>query len=230
MKKVALFIGMICLSFIGMAQITKGSFFVGGSLGYSTAQSEETTPQQTQPVQENTNYSWMFRPQIGKVISNNQVAGIFLNFSKNSNEQLTGNNSTLYENDVYGGGFFYRRYYPFSQRFFLFGDAGLGVGFGKSQNLNDDGNRSHISSKSNSTQIGLSLTPGLSFAATRKLFLEASLNDLLTLTYSSSKGESFDLQGNVLNTVEQKAFSAHANANGFSNLSIGIRWIFPSKN
>jgi opacity protein-like surface antigen len=230
MKKTALLaIASLFIFSVVNAQISKGSTFLGGSVGYSKSSNELTLPQQTTPAQENEQSSWTFRPQFGKAIADNQIMGIFLNFFNSNSQQKNGANILEMEGSNYGGGIFYRRYYPFSQRFYLFGDAALGVSSTKQQITNDNGTINYTASKNNGTNFSLALTPGLSFAATRKLFLEASLNDLLGIFYSTTEGNNYNSQGVVMETTEQTSFSAMANANGFSNISIGVRWILPSK-
>ena len=230
MKKIALLtITSVFILSLVKAQISKGSTFLGGSVGYSKGSNELTLPQQTTPAQENEQSSWTFRPQVGKAIAENQIVGIFLNFFNSNSQQKNGANISEMDASNYGGGIFYRRYYPFSQRFYLFGDAGLGVSSTKQKVTNDNGTVSYVASKNNGTNFSLALTPGLSFAATRKLFLEASLNDLLGIFYSTTEGSNYNTQGVVTETTEQTSFSAMANANGFSNISVGVRWILPSK-
>lgn len=228
-KTSVLTIASVFACIITHAQISKGSTFLGGSIGYSNGKAEQNIPQQPNSLQESKHSNFSIRPQIGKAIAENSIFGVFLNYSRNTLEQTNGTNIAKTEGNGYGGGIFYRRYYPFSQRFFLFGDAGLGIAFGKGETTSPGGTANFVSFKTTSQQVSLSLTPGLSFAATRKLFLEASLNDLLSFMYGSTQSDSYNQQGTVIQTREEKAFSANANANGAAGLSVGLRWILPSK-
>lgn len=230
MRKSTLFTAaFICTALASQAQISKGSLFLGGSLGFSSSENESTFVQPGNFTQKNESSGWGVRPQIGTAVANNQILGLFLNFTKNRNEQTTGTNVSLEEISNNGGGIFFRRYYPFGQRFFLFGEAGLGVNFSERETTTDNGTVRYVSGKLNTTGAAFSITPGLSFAASRKLYLEASLNDLFSLAYNSNDGKSYDFRGNLQSTSEGKDLSANLNANGFSNLTVGVRWILPRK-
>lgn len=228
-KTTILTIALVCGSLVSQAQISKGSTFLGGSVGFFSNNTEQTYPQQQGPSQENRQSGFSIRPQLGKAIAENRVLGVFLNYGRNSHEQTTGNSHSKSESSGYGGGVFYRQYYPMSRRFYLFGEAAAGVEFSNGKTTSTIGTASYVSSASNSRQVSVSLTPGLSFAASRKLFLETSLNDLFSLAYMSTASKSFGQQGQVLQTADGKSFAASANANGFSGLSVGLRWILPSK-
>ncbi|MDQ6608464.1 MAG: hypothetical protein M3Y85_01430 [Bacteroidota bacterium] len=227
MRKVyTLAMAAICISHISHAQITKGSTFIGGSLSVFSDKSE-FTPNSTL-VNKATN--WSIKPQIGKAISENKIAGIFLNFGKSKYIQTTAPaNSSESINTVYGGGFFYRSYYPLSKKFFLFGDAGLGINFGKDERSANNGTTNYIYYKGKSTEGNFALAPGLSFAATKKLHLELALNNLLYFSYQSSNVTEYNSSTLIYRTTNRKIFSAIANANAFNNIAIGVRLILPSK-
>ncbi len=219
-------IAMVSTSFVSNAQITKGSTFLGGSLSVLSDKSEFTPNTNL----ENKITNWSIRPQIGKAISENKIAGIFLNFGRSKYIQTVAPaSSTESINSTYGGGFFYRRYYPLNKRFFLFGDAGLGINFGKDERSNDNGTTNYVYYKSKSTEGNLALAPGISFAATKKLHLELALNNLLSFSYQSSKVTEYTSPNTVFRTTNRKIFSANANATAFSNIAVGVRWILPSK-
>ena len=220
---------VVCLAQIVHAQISKGSLFLGGSIGYSHNSNEMEYNPSGNTVQDNKNTTWSFQPQIGKAVAANQIVGVFLNFSKTSGSQQSGLNRLLNETTGNGGGIFYRRYHGLSNRLYLFGDAALGANFTRQQTNNDNGTINYASFKNKNTAINLSITPGLSFAASRKVYLEASLNSLLAIGYSWGNSHTYDVRGTVQQTQNQKSFSAGANANATSGLSVGLRWILPSK-
>jgi hypothetical protein len=221
---------MVSLSFISNAQISKGSTFLGGSVNVNTNSSKDENPSS---IEDRTS-NWGIRPQIGKAIATNKILGVFLNYSSSENQYasypFTGTfpiTPTKFnnENTSYGGGFFYRHYYPLSNRFFLFGEGSVGGFFGKTKRQAND----HLTEEIESKDFNLGVTPGISFAATRKLHLEASLNSLFSVNYGTSKTTEFNTSGGVSGTKNGHSFSGNANANGFSGLAIGLRWILPSK-
>ena len=227
MRKIyILTIAIACIGLVSNAQITKGSTFLGGSLSAYSDKSEFTPNTNL----ENKSTNWNIRPQVGKAIAENKIAGIFLNFGKSKYIQSSAPaNSSESINSFYGGGVFYRSYYPVSKRFFLFGDAALGISFGKDERSNNNGTINYIYYTGKSTEGNFALTPGVSFAATKKLHLELAMNNLLYFSYQSSKVTEYTSPNTVFRTTNRKIFSANANANGFSNIAVGFRWILPSK-
>ena len=186
---ILLSIAILLFASITKAQITIGSTFIGGSLNFS---SDKNEPSLTTDVG-TTNSSWAVKPQIGKAIRENKILGIFLNFGGAINKQArVPSDLAQTKNSFYGGGVFFRNYFSIANRFYLFGDASLGVISIKNENLFDNGATRFISYNSKSIQSSLYVTPGV-------LFRETKNNNL----------------------------SASANANGFNNLYVGIRFILP---
>lgn len=223
MKKFTLLsIASFCFMAITHAQITKGSTFLGGSLGYSSNSNEDNNSSGIK----NESSNWSLRPQFGKAIRTNKIIGVFANYGSSKTEQTQGVNSLENKDRTYGGGIFLRNYYPLSSRFYLFGEGSAGVGFTKSEGINN----AVVYGRGNTTLLFASITPGISFAAGRKVHLEASLNSLVSAGYSVSKTSTYDATGTQINSGKSKQFNAGVNANGFSNLSIGLRWILPRKN
>lgn len=227
-KLLAVSIGMLCLH-IAQAQISKGSLFLGGSLNFGS-QGNKSTPinPATGAAQESKHNSWTIRPQIGKAIHENKILGLFFTIGGQRNENISGTMSQTQKTNLYGGGIFYRQYFPLSKRFFLHGESSLGISAFKQTSRYTDATINRLQSDNKGTQIGLAIAPGISFAASRKLFLEASFNNLLAATFETGQGTTYNSQGNPSSTHEFNNFSAAANANGFSNLSIGLRWILPT--
>jgi hypothetical protein len=227
-KLLALAVGISVIQ-ISQAQISKGSLFLGGSLGFGNFNNKSTQINPSGSSQENKNNSWAIRPQIGRAFGENKILGIFVEIGGQTTENIQGTVNQTQKSNFYGGGFFYRQYYPLGKRFFLHGEAALGVEFSKSTSRFVDGTVNRLQSDNKGTAIGLSIAPGISFAASRKLFLEASLNSVLSASYQSSKGTGYNFQGNPSFNQESNGFGFTANANGFSNISIGLRWILPTK-
>jgi hypothetical protein len=221
---ILLSIAILLFASITKAQITRGSTFIGGSLNFS---SDKNEPSLTTDV-ETTNASWAIKPQIGKAIRENKVAGIFLNFGGAINKQERfPSDLAQTKNEFYGGGVFFRNYFLIASRFYLFGDASLGVISIKNQTLFDNGATRFISYNSKSIQSSLFLTPGVSFAASKKVQLEAALNNLFYLSFTSGKSEEYSTPGVLFRETKSNNLSASANANGFNNVYVGIRFIIP---
>lgn len=134
-------------------------------------------------------------------------------------------NGQKQENKNYSAGVFYRRYYPLSARFYLFGQGTLGWG------LTTDRRESNnvLQQTTNTNTINVNITPGISYAASRKLHLEASLNQLASAGYSFGKTKTYNDNGTVAGTATQKNVGISGNGNGFSSITIGLRWLLPAK-
>lgn len=211
-----------CTSFVSNAQITKGSTFLGGSVYVSNYSNKDDAS----PLNESKTMSWGMVPEFGKAIATNKILGVFLNYRYLKNEaksRVDTSNET--HGSSYETGIFFRNYFPLSSRFYLFGEATAAVTFGKTETIQNK----IILGKSNDIGASVAISPGLSFAASKKLHLETSLNNLFAIAYQSTKAKDYNTTGTVIRSASGKQFNAAANANGFSTLSIGLRWILPSK-
>jgi len=230
MRKFTLLAIACCFSILASAQISKGSVFLGGSIGYYNRQTEDSNPQFFSNFRETRQTSFSIVPQVGIAVKENQILGVSLNYSTSRSEQGNGTTAEKAKGSSYGGGIFYRRYFLVGQRFYLFGNGDLGVRAGNGETTTPTGTTNYVSAKSKSSQASLSITPGISFAATKKLFVETSFNGLLALTYNSTTTDLYNQQGSITRNIEEKTFSGGADANGFNSyFALGLRWILPSK-
>jgi hypothetical protein len=220
-KFYSLTIAMVCLSVVSNAQISKGSTFLGGSVSFNKGEYES----ENSNMYKSESSGFTIRPQFGKAISTNKILGLFVNYGSTNFEQLSGNVASEEKNKTYGGGIFLRQYYPVSSRFYLFGESSLGVDVTNRERRTNE----LLTNEEDITRIGLAITPGISFAAGKKLHLEASLNNLFSIEYTSTETKFYDNAGRVTSSNKGNAVYAAANANGFSQLSIGLRWILPAK-
>ena len=171
MKKTALLIiGFVCFCIASRAQISKGSTFLGGSFGLSSSSSKDDV----NTTNEGKNSGFSISPQIGKAIGNNKILGVYLGYNQSTNTSTYGTQKQETKNNGYSAGVFYRQYYPLSNRFYLFGQGSFGWSTSKEKYTNN----ALLQRENDNNAISFSITPGLSYAAGRKLHLEASLNDL----------------------------------------------------
>lgn len=102
------------------AQISKGTFLLGGSVGFNSTNSNSTTNGVTTPISTSTSFG--FFPQAGYFFTDHIAAGMGLSFSTTSNKQnasSSSSNSTQFTLSP-----FVRYYFP--QKIYLQGglDAG----------------------------------------------------------------------------------------------------------
>jgi hypothetical protein len=199
-------IAIFLFASITKAQITKGSTFIGGQI--SGGQTETKNGSSTQKQS-----SFYVSPAIGTAIKQNLIAGIDFTYGQSKNES-----GYAYKTNTYGGGFFLRRYVPIATRFYFFLQGRAGYSFDKSESSNSSSNWLN---KSNSVSLGL--YPGVSFALTKALHIEAGLNNLALLGYSHSVSKQPNLPDQTSNN-----FNFRTSASG-TDLSFALRFIIPKK-
>jgi len=213
MKK-SLLIASACLflfSLTASAQITKGSVLLGGGIS-GGKHSYEPDPY------ENRSSSLNFYPTIGIAVEDNAVVGLRLSYFASKDKQTGNNYFNEQKLEGYGAGVFYRRYMNLSQRFFLFGEAGLSY----SQNTYTQ-NKGNTQSKRISHGVNLDLFPGVAFAVSKKFHLELGLNDLLDVSYNRTNYES--TSGTNISTSKSSGFGISTNVSTSAPLMVGFRFV-----
>lgn len=210
-SKILLFSGCLFLASSISAQINKGAILVGGNLGFST--------QKTEVTDEKTN-TFNISPAIGRAIKENLIAGIDLAFSRSLSLR---DNVNYYENSFksYGGGIFLRKYALIANSFYLFGQARIG-----GYSLEEKQASTTIVYNTDSYGIDLSVYPGIAYAITKKLQLEAGLPNIFSIGYFSRKTTSTQ----STTTIHTKSFGASTSLTNGAPLSIGIRLLLNGKN
>ena len=187
------------------AQIKKGATLLGGQLGFSstTTDYQSTTPSSVK------NSSISISPTFGKALKENLVVGADFTFgygkfgNKNSIEQI---------NTGYGLGFFIRQYKELGKGFYLFGQGRLG---GNYTRLKQTGALAPAGGEvGKDYNIQLTFYPGIAYSATRRLQLEAGLNNMVAVQYAHSSNLSTKSDGFSLSTSLNSAMS---------NFTIGFR-------
>lgn len=203
-------IAIFLFASITKAQITKGSTFIGGQIsGYTYKYENSIYPN---PQKQN---SIFVSPAIGTAIKQNLIAGIDLTYGHTKNDngfnpQVKGNN--------FGGGFFLRRYTSIANRFYFFLQGRAGYFHDKTESTSGSAVNTN---QSNNFNIGL--YPGVSFALTRCLHIEAGLNNLVLVNYSHGIYKQPASPDQISNN-----FNFSTSASG-TNLSFALRFIIPKK-
>ena len=210
MKKASLVcLAIILFASITNAQITKGSIFIGGQISGSTYKQENSGSN----IQKQS--SFVFSPAIGTAIRQNLIAGIDLTYAHSKFEYLT---SPGNEGNSFGGGVFLRRYASISNRFYFFLQGRIGYYHDKSESTSGG-----VKYQNTSNNFNLGVYPGVSFALSKCLYVEAGLNNLALLNYSHG---TVTQTGSGDQTTNSFGFSTSANG---SNLSFALRFIIPKK-
>ena len=183
MKPVALAIAGILMSALSHAQIKKNSLLFGGSLGYaSTKQSSRTIMPLSRS--DSKNESFLVSPSFATAIADNLFVGADLTWNSNTNT-YSSNEMPVQgkaKSSSAGGGIFVRKYWNIVDRFYIFGQGRAGYESFKRDyptpppSLPDIYEKGHI--------ISASIYPGLSFALSKKVHLESTFVNLITLQYT----------------------------------------------
>ncbi len=208
-SKILLFAWCLLVTSSISAQINKGAVLIGGNLGFYT--------QKNEPYNSKSN-SFNISPSVGKVIKDNLVVGIDFSFYGNSTHSL----DNLYWTKInsYGGGIFARKYMVLGKKIYLFGQGNIsGSYFTENALSNNQG------SDGSGYSVNLGIYPGMSYAVTNKILLEAGLFNLFGIGYSSRK-TNYDNNPVV---AKSRSFGASTSLNAGYPLNIGMRILLNGK-
>lgn len=215
MKKFLTALVCIIIIQLAQAQVQKGSLFLGGSLSVGSNKYESTSTI-------NKNSSWTISPQIGKAIDLNKIIGLQIYVSGTAEESSTG--GMAFNRNVstaYGLGVFYRQYFPLAAKWAMFANAGIDVRYGSGETKSNG----IKSGENNGWVFSAAITPGISYKAGKSIWLEAALNNLFLINYSSEKQNSIDQNGQTFSTIKRNSFNTGVNLSGFNSIAVGLRWI-----
>ena len=210
MKTITLFcIASLLFAFSAHSQISKGAVLLGGNLGFSSSDFSN-------PTDDYKNHSYYFSPSLGFVVKENKVFGVNLTYGHGINQTSATAKSV---SNNYGGGIFYRSYLPLGKSFYLYGQGQLQLDFSNQENKT-----SATTYERTTNYVGVGLFPGVAYAISKRFHLEISMNNLVSLGYSSVKE-------NYTPNPESKnnQFSFSVNANPASNLALGFRILLGNK-
>jgi hypothetical protein len=216
MKKIFLTTGILFIGLVVSAQIEKGSKLIGGSLGFFSNKSQTITQF------EQSSNSWSISPQFGWAPEKNKLIVFAIGFSGSNtvqNQDLKTRNSNPFV------GVFYRQYYNLHARWLFYVNTQLLVSFNNQQTKNG----TIITGKANGYNISAGLAPGITYRAGKSIWLEATLSNILNLSYGHSNAKNYDQAGVFVTEYNQNQFSANANIPDASALNIGVKWILTAK-
>jgi hypothetical protein len=185
------------------AMAQKGSWYLGGNVGFSSTKEKSTVGSITSDGDKTT--TWTFSPEVGTFVTNHVQVGVGFNFRGTKvDDNNAGVNVTT---NSYYGGTVYGRYFFGSQAFRPFVGANVSVLPGKSKIKN-----SSVTTEYTLMNWGANVNAGFGYALSKKVTAVGSLG-LLGFAQESVKN------GNVKNTSSQ--FSLDANSLG-NRFTIGV--------
>ena len=197
MKKVNLIIAALLFSGLAFAQTSKGSFMVGGDLGFYLMDKGETktTIGTISTTQKNSAISGFYvRPAIGYFVSDDLAVGVALGIGNDGLyrvESTNGEESETVKMSTFGAGVFARKYFNATEKLRFFGGASFQFStsnYTERRALStptgfEDGN----ANKMNSLMFGIS--PGLTYFPSAKWGIDFSFNNLLFFGTNNSTTE-----------------------------------------
>ena len=187
----------------GFAQIKKGEKLLGGNLTFSTQKNDGSGGT-------TTTSSTMFSPKLGFGIGSSWIVGVKGGIDLSNEKYEVAGASTTSKSLVYEAGLFARRFHAISDKVGIFAEAEAMYGSGKITDENFSGTKTET--KINQMSVGVK--PGLYFAATKSLLLEATVGNLGYVSGSSQTESS--------PKVKTSGFSATL----ANNISFGLSFIF----
>lgn len=207
-KTLLLTAGLFCLVIVSRAQVPKGTVFIGGSisLNSNTSTVSDTLNSYTQKTN-----SYSFSPTIGIVTKDNNVVGFSLSYVHQDNTGAPLN--------LYGGGFYLRRYVGLSKRLYFFYEENIFISYDSQEFYVDN---AQTKRKNTEWRSAMSFYPGISYTVNDRFFLEAGISNLITISSSTTK--SIDTQGDkVIRSTKNTQFSANYNFSSVVPFTIGFR-------
>jgi len=213
MKKIKLFVFVLLISYSSAySQFNKGSVLLGADLSFSTQTS-------TNGSNENKSSGFYISPTVAVATRLNTFWGGSLSYSHSKNESVPNNEQT---NNFYGASIFCRKYKQVLGKVYAFVQGGINGGVGKFENNSGP----DFYSESDNFNLGLNIIPGISVNVTKKVYIEAGINNIASVNYSHSKTSSY----NFGNTQKGKSsgFGFSSSVGSFTdNLYFGFRFIIP---
>ena len=212
MKKFTLLsIFSICICSVSFSQINKGSVLLGGGISGNTFKNNDGPTQ--------TKNSWFsLAPSIGFAVKENRVIGINLSYSHNKYAYYSPPVKYRTTNG-YVGGAFYRSYFPLAKKFYLLGEGNAFVKFSKQE----DEQITDIKFTRKQTDVGINLYPGVVYAVSKRFHLEASINNLLNVSYSKTADKT--VSPTLTSEMKGSGINFSANVSNASPLTIGFRFV-----
>lgn len=197
---------LCCLCFNASAQLQKGQYQLGGTIGFST-QKQDTADLKNSFVNIN--------PAFGKFYKNNRLVGVNLYYSYSKTD-----NFYEYKSSLVGAGVFLRQYIPLGKSFYFFAEEGFNVKSAKSETK-----QSNILSDEKSTSATIYFYPAIAYSVSKVVQVELSLPNLASLSYTNKKNKNYN--GNTYVDTKTNSFALESGVQGFplGSLGLGIRFM-----
>ena len=210
-KIFTLIIPIFFLSFISIAQISKGSILLGGDISaYTEKQINNNVEYKVSGV--------YFSPTVGKAIKDNLILGSFFSVAASDND---GVNLTVNSKEhIYGLGIFLRKYGAVSKNFYVFLQGSANGEYAKYE----FGSDSYLKRK----DLSMDVSPGVSYRISKKLHLESGFRDIFSIGYTNQKTKGIS-SGNLVESNSNRYYISSSISNFNSVFYFGFRLLIDKK-
>ncbi|WP_298714855.1 outer membrane beta-barrel protein [Chitinophaga sp.] len=148
------------------AQVQKGNFLVGGTLGFTSATEKVDGTDNKETVSQ-----FNISPKAGYALSDKWMVGVFVEGAFNSTKDVVGENEDKTKGNFILPGVFVRNYCQIADsKVYFTSEANVGYGFGSNE-VNDV-------KTDKTTGFRAQLMPGISYLVGKRLMLEGNLGGL----------------------------------------------------
>ncbi len=217
-KKILLFTAsLLIVCFLqSSAQITKGSVFLGGQIGFNS----QTTTSTIVGMSPQKNNGFYISPAIGFAMKDNLVIGFDVTYSHSYNTNNSINYPYDQTNNMFGAGVFLRRYIPLGKGFYVFGQGRLG---GSSNTGKINQNAVNLSDDIKGYSFDLGFYPGISYQISKRLQLETGFNNLFDISYQHSTDTQANTYSSDVTKSTTNSFSASTSISNLASFTLGLR-------
>ncbi|MGX5819919.1 outer membrane beta-barrel protein [Chitinophaga lutea] len=147
------------------AQVQKGNFLVGGTLGYASSSDK------TDGVDgKETTSVLTLSPKVGYALSSKWMIGVSLDGSIGTVKNTVAEPETKTTTSLFAPAVFVRNYHMLGDKVAFFGEASVGYGFGSEKDDDTKVSKTNV--------IGASVNPGIAYFVTKRLMLEGVFGGL----------------------------------------------------
>ncbi len=202
------------------AQINQGSVFLGGSGYYNSNTVKEGSRLGNNIKDEGTGINI----QVGKIVKNNSVAGIIVSYYY-FNDHYPIPDSNFNKSNQYSAGIFYRKYKKLFRNFYFFGEADAVYMHSTTHNTVES---YYDDTRTTSDGGTVSFVPGLSYAISKRFYIDLTMQNLVSLSYTHSTEKNMLGTPPATDNEETNSFSANINLNSnfLNNFGLGFKFIF----
>jgi hypothetical protein len=231
MKKTAITLMLIAFSLMHSAQVKKGMFMVGGSVGYNSSKNDNLDT--TGKITRTDKFSRLdLGIRAGYFISDHFLIGILFSQISTSQIQTDFNpnktvNKTTNTGSTIAPGLFCRYYKPIGEsRFAVFGQLAASYGMGGTKGSNEftaaNGTITKTDNKTTENSVTVYLQPGVTYFLTKKIGVEAYFGNV---GYTSTNTKTYNKDGKVATENNEGQFNSHLTFN-LSSVFLGINFYF----